>query len=171
MPLCNILCMRAQSLSHVRLFRTLSRTIACQALLSIEFSRQEYWSGLPFLSPGDLPVPGIKPMSPALVGEFFSSEPQGKPLVSIWRSRYRRSIYFWLKLTLPDILHLLFIKYHITQEVYQHFVVNEAFFFRFWQLHHMYGVIRRMDSIKTPTWWVWISMLHIQSWGKLNCSA
>ena len=41
-------------------------TVACQASLSIEFSRQEYWSGLPFLPPGDLPDPGIKPMFPAL---------------------------------------------------------------------------------------------------------
>ena len=41
-------------------------TVACQALLSMEFSRQEYWSGLPFPFPGDLPNPGIKPSSPAL---------------------------------------------------------------------------------------------------------
>ena len=41
-------------------------TTACQAPLSMGFSRQEYWSGLPFLSPGDLPNPGIKPGSPAL---------------------------------------------------------------------------------------------------------
>ena len=41
-------------------------TVACQAPLSMGFSRQEYWSGLPFLSPGDLPDPGIKPGSPAL---------------------------------------------------------------------------------------------------------
>ena len=41
-------------------------TVACQAPLSMEFSRQEYWSGMPFPSPGDLPDPGIKPLSPAL---------------------------------------------------------------------------------------------------------
>ena len=41
-------------------------TVACQAPLSMGFSRQEYWSGLPFPSPGDLPNPGIKPRSPAL---------------------------------------------------------------------------------------------------------
>jgi len=44
------------------------------------FPRQEYWSGLPFPSPGDLPDPGIEPMSPALVGRFFTTEPLGKPL-------------------------------------------------------------------------------------------
>ena len=43
------------------------------------FSRREDWSALPFPSPGDLPDPGIKPMSPALAGGFFTSEPPGKP--------------------------------------------------------------------------------------------
>jgi len=50
-------------------------TIARQAPLSIGFPRQEYWSGLPFPSSGDLPKPGIKPMSPALAGGFFTTEP------------------------------------------------------------------------------------------------
>ena len=49
-----------------------------QAPLSIGFTRQEYWSGLPFPSPGDLPDPGIKPMSPALAAGFFTTEPPGK---------------------------------------------------------------------------------------------
>ena len=43
------------------------------------FSRQECWSGLPFLLPGDLPVPGIKPAFLALAGGFFTTEPPGKP--------------------------------------------------------------------------------------------
>ena len=43
------------------------------------FSRQEYWSGLPFLSPGDLPDPGIEPRSPALQADALPSEPQGSP--------------------------------------------------------------------------------------------
>ena len=47
--------------------------------MSMGFPRQEYWSGLPFPSPGDLPDPGIKPMSPALAGGFFTTEPPGKP--------------------------------------------------------------------------------------------
>ena len=54
-------------------------TVACQAPLSIGFSRQEYWCGLPFPSPGDLPDPGIKPTSPALTGRFFTTEPPGNP--------------------------------------------------------------------------------------------
>ena len=49
-------------------------TIACQAPLSMGFSRQEYWSGLPFPSPGDLPNPGIEPMVPALAGRFFTDQ-------------------------------------------------------------------------------------------------
>ena len=53
-----------KSLSHVRLFGTPS-TVACQDPLSMGFSRQEYWSGLTFPSPGDPPDPGIKPRAPA----------------------------------------------------------------------------------------------------------
>ena len=55
--------------------------MAHQALLSMEFYRQEYWSGLPFPSPGDLPDPGTEPaslVSPALAGGFFTTEPPGK---------------------------------------------------------------------------------------------
>ena len=51
-----------------------------QAPLSMGFSRQEYWSGLSFPPPGDLPDPGIKPTSSALAGGFFTTEPPGKPL-------------------------------------------------------------------------------------------
>ena len=54
-------------------------TVARQALLSMGFPRQEYWSGLPFPSPGDLPNPGIKPRSPALQADSFPFEPPGKP--------------------------------------------------------------------------------------------
>ena len=56
---------KVKSLSRVRLFAT-PWTVAYQALRSMGFSRQDYWSGLPFPSPGDLPNPGIKPGSPAL---------------------------------------------------------------------------------------------------------
>ena len=54
-------------------------TGACQASLSMGFSRQEYWSGLPFPSPGDLPNPAIKPESPTLQADCLPSEPPGKP--------------------------------------------------------------------------------------------
>ena len=58
-------------------------TVAHQASLSMEFFRQEYWSGYPFPSPGDLPGPGIKPKSLALPADFLSSEPSGKHFFSI----------------------------------------------------------------------------------------
>ena len=55
-------------------------TVACQAPLSLKFFRQEYWSRLPFHSPGDLPDPGIKPTSPASPASADSfTEPSGKP--------------------------------------------------------------------------------------------
>ena len=65
----------AQPLSHVRLLVT-PWTVTRQAPLSIEFSRQEYWSGLPFLSLGDLSYPGIKLGSPTLQAESLPSEPR-----------------------------------------------------------------------------------------------
>ena len=64
-------------LSCVRFFAS-PWTVACQSPLSMEFSRREYWSGLPFLPPGDLPDPGIEPLSPALAGRFFAIVPPGK---------------------------------------------------------------------------------------------
>ena len=57
-------------------------TVAHQAPLSLGFPRQEYWSRLPFPSPGDLPDPEIKPASPIPAGGFFSAEPPGKPACS-----------------------------------------------------------------------------------------
>ena len=69
----------ALTLSCVQLFVT-PWTVACQDPLSMEFSRQEYWSGLPFTTPGDLPDPKIKAASlasPALAGGFFTTESLG----------------------------------------------------------------------------------------------
>ena len=70
---------KVKSLSLVRLFAT-PWTVAYQAPLSMGFSRQEYWSGLPFPSPEDLPDPGIKPQPPALQTDTLLSEPPGKPI-------------------------------------------------------------------------------------------
>ena len=83
--------MPIQSLSCVQPFAI--STVAFQTPLSMEFSRQDYQSGLPFPTPGNLPDPGIEPMSPAspaLAGGFFTTEQPGKPL------------YF----SQPQILHL-----------------------------------------------------------------
>ena len=78
--------------SHVRLFAT-PWTVACQAPLSMEFSRQEYWSGLPCPPPGDLPPLGIKPVSlasPVLAGRFFTTS-------ATWEDQLSpRSDIFWL---------------------------------------------------------------------------
>ena len=68
---------KMKSLSPVRLFAT-PWTVAYQAPQFMEFSRQEYWSGLPFPSPWDLPDPGIEPRSPALRADTLPSEPQWK---------------------------------------------------------------------------------------------
>ena len=65
------------SFSFVRLFAT-PWTVASQAPQSMKFSKQEYWSGLPFPSPGYLPDLGIELESPALAGGFFTAEPPGK---------------------------------------------------------------------------------------------
>ena len=66
-----------KSLSRVLLFAT-PWTVAYQASPSMGFSRQGYWSGLPFPSPGDLPDPGIEPRSSALQADALPSEPPGK---------------------------------------------------------------------------------------------
>ena len=89
-------------LSHARPFATLW-TVARQAPLSMKIFRQEYWSWLPFPTPGDLSDPGIKtvsPISPALAGRFFTTAPPGKPskpprwasllLIPVYRQTARR---------------------------------------------------------------------------------
>ena len=68
-----------QSLSHVQLFVTpWTGHVARQAPLSMVFPRQEYWSGLPFPPPEDVPDPGIEPMPLVLAGRFFTTAPPGK---------------------------------------------------------------------------------------------
>ena len=78
----------AQSLSHVRLFVT-SGAAACQVPLSTGFSRTEYRSESPFLSPGDLPDPGTKPRSPGLQADSLPSELQGSSIEinSEWKEK------------------------------------------------------------------------------------
>ena len=73
-------------LSRVRLFAT-PWTVAYQVPPSMGFSRQEYWSGLPFPSPGDLPDPGIEPGSPAFQADALTSEPPGKPSSELGMSK------------------------------------------------------------------------------------
>ena len=88
---------KVKSLSRVRLFVT-PWTVARQAPLSMGFCSQEYWSGLPFPSPGDLPDPGIKPGSPTLEANALTSEPPGKPAQSHRKHQFwwrRKGVYSW----------------------------------------------------------------------------
>ena len=86
---CVCVCVHTCTLSRVLLFVT-PWTVASQAPLSVGFSRQEYWSGLPFPIPGDLPDPGIKPASfsspspPRLAGGFPSMIPPERPVMSCY---------------------------------------------------------------------------------------
>ena len=88
---CINLCVCVCTLSHVLLFAA-PWTIAWQAPLSMEFPKQEYWSGLPFPPPGNLPDPGIKPMSPALAGRSLPLNHQGSPLLIYITSKYDSKI-------------------------------------------------------------------------------
>ena len=83
--MCVYVCVHTKLLCHVRLFAT-AWTVSCQALLSMEFPRQEYWTELPFSNSGDLPNPGIEPaslMSPALEGGIFTTGPPGKSYIYV----------------------------------------------------------------------------------------
>ena len=85
--------------SPVLLFAT-PGMVTWQAPLSMGFSQQDYWSGLPCPPPEDLPDPGIEPSSPALAGGFFTAEPLGKPIYTY--------TYIFLKV-LFGCLHFIFI--------------------------------------------------------------
>ena len=87
---------KVKSLSRVRLFAA-PWTVTHQTPPSVGFSRQEYWSGLPFPSPGHLPDPGIEPRSPAMQADALLSEPPGKP-----QSKQRLS-FFGRLCTLPTL--------------------------------------------------------------------
>ena len=78
--------MKVKSLSGVQPSAT-PWTAAYKAPPSMGFSRQEYWSGVSFPSPGDLPNPGIEPQSPALEADALTSEPPGKPYLrgGLWQ--------------------------------------------------------------------------------------
>ena len=103
---CLPLCVCA--LSHVQLLVT-PWTVACQAPLSMGFSKQEYWSGLPCPPTGDLPDPGIEPkslVSPALAGGFFITVPPGKSYVFLAWALMDYS-FIWLDQKIPFLGLLL----------------------------------------------------------------
>ena len=68
-------------------------TVACQVPLSLGFSRQEYWSGLPFPSPGDLPNPGVKPKSPSLQADSLGTELPGKSYIFVYILKFSKATF------------------------------------------------------------------------------
>ena len=80
--------------SHVPVF-VIPRTVACQAALSMEFSRHLYQSRLPFPSSGDLPDPGMEPASPSLLADSLPSEPRWKPYNN--NGTITKDIYYWVR--------------------------------------------------------------------------
>ena len=83
-------------------------TVACQDPLFTGFPRQDYWSGLSFPSPGDLPDPGIEPKSPALAGRFFIMEPPEKPILIPYTYLYHWTLLF-------GVLSVLYLFSSVTQ--------------------------------------------------------
>ena len=100
------LCVHARVLSHAWLF-VAPCTVAHQASLSMEFSRREYWSGLPFPPPGDLPHPGIEPTSPALALVNWNTP--------FFQFLFHRKNTSFLSLPLPTGNPSLFISKHVCQ--------------------------------------------------------
>ena len=88
---------KVKLLSRVRLFVT-PWTVAYQVPPSMGFSRQEYWSGLPFPSPGDLPNPGTEPGSPALQADALTPEPPGKQPKTYFKHTFKSSWKITLKI-------------------------------------------------------------------------
>ena len=98
---------------HVQLFVILWITVACHTPLTLGFSRQEYWSGLPYPPPGDLPHPGIEPMSPAspaMQEDSLPTEPRGKPPASlIPNSNWAVEVSGWLRSKLGWAIRFFFL--------------------------------------------------------------
>ena len=116
--LVEIFALSAQLLSCVQLC-VIPWTVAHKAPLSMRFSRQEYWSRLPFPSPGDIPDPEIKPASPALAGRFFTTEPPEKHSCSC-------SWYYIFLLSLP-IIYSLCLWSNLVAQVSSHGEMTQIF--------------------------------------------
>ena len=132
-------------LSHVRFFVTLW-IVAHQAPLSMGFSRQKYWSGLPFPPPGDLSDPGIECMSPVLAGEFFTTETPGKcpPSPLFWK--VIKIIYSFVCLLLTYNWFTMLYLYHCTARwsIY-------AFFFIFFSITVYPRILNRVPFVHRRT--------------------
>ena len=98
-------------------------TVACQVPVSMGFPRQEYWSGLPFSSPRDLPNAGIKPMSPALADRFPTTQSPGKSLTGCWQClRSEFEVSGWSKGNTWVLITLRMVGYEVwrNKETQQH---------------------------------------------------
>ena len=98
-------CPIVKLLSRVRLFAT-PQTVAFQIPPSMGFSRQEYWSGLPFSSPAYLPDSGIEPGSPALQADALTSEPPGKPPAPYHPPKPVNTRFFSMSVSLIFLCHI-----------------------------------------------------------------
>ena len=118
-------------LSCVQLF-VIPWTAAHQVPLSMGFSRQEYWSGLLFSPPGDLPDPGIKPstlVSPALADRFFTTAPPGRP-------NFHAYLFIWKSHSRPDSMYynrLSCAKFTIETKHFQSIIYSDHWFY-----YHIY---------------------------------
>ena len=127
--------LNVKSLSHVQLFVT-PWTVTYQVPLSIGFSRQKYWSGLPFPPPGDLPNPGVEPRPPTLQADALLSEPPGKPHTIVYRLQSHTFVCFmyfgrWVLHTKTSInfshphFHGLYSLISHTPETQAHAILNQ----------------------------------------------
>ena len=143
--------------SHVWLFATLW-TVALQASLSMEFTRQEYWSGLPWPSLGDLPDPGVELMSlmsPALIGSFFNSNATWEAQTSVWSSKWAYYLHSYLDLRCHVLQLWKWVAFKVMKCIHKERVLkcllcNWVFFFFFESF--LRAVIMKIGF---PLWFRW----------------
>ena len=111
-------------------------TVAHQPPLTMESPRQEYWSGLPFPSPGNLPDPGIEPMSRALAGRFFTIEQLGKPC-------FGHTWYYFLELFLIYECLFLSLFFVLSCNIFSHILKNntDIFLFAFFYILYHFQIL------------------------------
>ena len=129
-------------------------TVAHHAPLSMGFPRQEYWNGLPFPSPGDLPDPGIEPRSPALQADSLPSEPRGKPIIYLGS---------WLKLGVSDSKTFLFLcAFYCLLENLGHYAVLKD------ELVAILSALDRRAGVQgcrsDPEWHAWLRTQLVIRW-------
>ena len=122
-------------------------TVAHQPPLTVESPRQEYWSGLPFPSPGNLPDPGIEPMSRALAGSFFTTEQLGKPC-------FGHTWYYFLELFLIyECLFLSLFFFVLSCNIFSHILKNNTDIFLFCFLLYSVSFSNPLTSFSSLLVW------------------